>query len=61
MGLISLPDSHSLLLGLRSGLLLEVDVTTFGQVEEENKSQIELHDRRDDADDAGDENALNME
>ena len=34
VGLISLSDSHSLLVGLQSGHLLEVDVTSLGQVEE---------------------------
>ena len=34
VGIVSLSDSHSVLLGLQSGLLLEVDVTSFGEVEE---------------------------
>ena len=34
VGLISLSDSHTVLVGLQSGHLLEVDVTTLGQVEE---------------------------
>ena len=34
VGMISLSDSHTLLLALRSGHLLEVDTSTLGQVEE---------------------------
>ena len=32
--MISLSDSHTLLVGLQSGHLLEADTNTFGQVEE---------------------------
>ena len=32
--MLSLSDSHNLLMGLQSGHLLEVDTNTFGQVEE---------------------------
>ena len=42
VGLLSLSDSHTVLVGLQSGHLLEVDVTSLGQVEEVGHVQCGL-------------------